>query len=131
MLILKNYFFWRTTRFCFRATLLCLIYINDLPNVLISICKMFAYDSSIFLNVCIWFVYFSKAFDKVKSQRDLNNDLSMISKYAFQWKMQFSPDPNEQANEVYFSRSTFTWDPKWTQTGLRFHIGLKFHFGVR
>ena len=29
------------------------------------------------------------------------------------------------------SKSTFTWDPKWTQTGLRFHFGIKFHFCVR
>ena len=29
------------------------------------------------------------------------------------------------------AKSTFTWDPKWTQTGLRFHYGIKFHFGVR
>ena len=28
-------------------------------------------------------------------------------------------------------KRTFTWDPKWTQTGLRFHFGTKFHFGVR
>ena len=26
---------------------------------------------------------------------------------------------------------TFTWDPKWTQTALRFDFGVKFHFGVR
>ena len=24
---------------------------------------------------------------------------------------------------------TFTWGQKWTQTGLRFHFGVKFHFG--
>ena len=29
------------------------------------------------------------------------------------------------------SKSTFTWDPKWTQTGLRFYFGVKFHLGVR
>ena len=25
----------------------------------------------------------------------------------------------------------FTWDPKWTQTGLRFHLETKFYFGVK
>ena len=27
--------------------------------------------------------------------------------------------------------ATFTWDPKWIQTGLKFHFGVTFHFGVR
>ena len=78
--------------------LLFLIYINDLPNGLKCICKIFADDTSIF----------SKVFDKDKSQRDLNNDLSIISEWAFQWKMQFKPDPNKQANEVYFCRKSNT-----------------------
>ena len=30
-----------------------------------------------------------------------------------------------------FAKSTFTWDPKGTQTSLRFHFGIKFHFSVR
>ena len=74
--------------------LLFLIYINDLPNGLVIICKIFADDTSIF----------SKVFEKNSSQNILNNDLSVISEWAFQWKMQFNPDPNKQANEVYFSR---------------------------
>ena len=78
------------------APLLFLIYINDLPNGLVSICKIFADDTSIF----------SKVFDKNSSQIILNNDLSIISEWAFQWKMQFNPDPNKQANEVYFSRKS-------------------------
>lgn len=41
-----------------------LIYLNDLPNSLIYICKIFADDTSIF----------SKMFDKNSSQRDLSND---------------------------------------------------------
>ena len=46
-----------------------LIYINDLPNGLVSIYKIFANDTSIF----------SKVFDKNSSQNILNNDLSLIS----------------------------------------------------
>ena len=76
--------------------LLFLIYINDLPNGLDPICKIFADDTSIFL----------KVFDKDKSQRDFNNDLSIISEWVFQWKMQFNPDPNKQVNEVSFFRKS-------------------------
>ena len=45
---------------------------------------------------------------KDKSQRGLNNNLSIISEWVFQWKMQFNPDPNKQGNEVYFSRKSNT-----------------------
>ena len=34
----------------------------------------------------------------------LNNDLQALSNWAFQWKMQFNPDPIKQAQEVYFSK---------------------------
>ena len=30
----------------------------------------------------------------------------MISYWAYQWKMQFNPDPNKPANEVIFSQKT-------------------------
>ena len=29
------------------------------------------------------------------------------------------------------SMSTFTWEAKWTQTGMRLHFGWKSHFGVK
>ena len=32
--------------------------------------------------------------------------LKKVSYWAYQWKMQFNPDPNKQANEVIFSRKT-------------------------
>ena len=48
--------------------LLFLIYIDNLPNGLSSICKILADDTFIF----------SKVFDKDKSQRNLKNDLSII-----------------------------------------------------
>ena len=54
-------------------------------------CKIFADDTSLF----------SKVNDKRNSQ--LNSDLAKISKWAFQWKMSFNPDPNKQAIEVCFS----------------------------
>ena len=74
--------------------LLFLIFINDLPDGIASLCKSFADDTSLF----------SKVYDIDISAKELNSDLENISKWAFQWKMQFNPDPNKQANEVYFSK---------------------------
>ena len=76
--------------------LLFLIFINDLPDGITSLCKIFADDTSLF----------SKVYDIDISAKELNSDLENISKWAFQWKMQFNPDPNKQANEVYFSKKT-------------------------
>ena len=39
------------------------------------------------------------------SANALNNDLSLISKWAFNWKMLFNPDPHKPAQEVLFSRT--------------------------
>ena len=74
--------------------LLCLIYINDLPNELKSNAKLFADDTSLFTIVK----------DENESANILNNDLSLISKWAFNWKMLFNPDPSKPAQEVLFSR---------------------------
>ena len=67
---------------------------HDLPDGITSICKIFADDSSLF----------SKVYDIDISPKELNSDLAKISKWAFQWKTQFNPDSNKQANEVIFSR---------------------------
>ena len=74
--------------------LLFLIYINDLPENLVSVTKLFADDTSIF----------STVFDINKSSEDLNRDLSTVNNWAFLWKMAFNADPNKQATEVVFSR---------------------------
>ena len=76
--------------------LLFLIYTNDLSDNIQSTCKIFANDISLFPHF----------FDKYRSQSELNNDLQIISNWAFQWKMQFNPDPNKQAQEVYFSKKS-------------------------
>ena len=39
-----------------------------------------------------------------KSPNKLNNDLTKISTWAFQWKMNFNPDLAKQVQEVIFSR---------------------------
>ena len=74
--------------------LLFLIYINDLPDNLRSNCKIFADDTSLFY----------KFFDKRVCRATLNKDLELINNWAFQWKMQFNPDQNTQAQDLSFSK---------------------------
>ena len=73
--------------------LLFLIFINEYVKL---ICKIFAVDTSLFL----------KVYDTDISAKESNSDLEKISKWAFQWKMHFNPDPNKLANEIIFSRKT-------------------------
>ena len=76
--------------------LLFLIYINDLPDGINSLSKIFPDDTSLF----------SKVYGMHKSASKLNDDRDKISCWAYQWKMQFNPDPNKQANEAILSRKT-------------------------
>ena len=69
-----------------------LIYINDLPNNLISNVKHFADDTSIF----------SIVNDINVSSEEINNDLKRISECAYQWEMMFNPDLTKQIQEVVF-----------------------------
>ena len=71
-----------------------MIFINDLLDGITSICKILADDNSVF----------SKVHDIDISAKELNSDLEKISNWAFQWKVQFNPDPNKQTNEVYFRK---------------------------
>ena len=73
--------------------LLFLVYINDLENGIKSKIKFFADDTSLFSIVT----------DPFSSAIDLNHDLKLIEKWAFQWKMSFNPDLNKQATELLFS----------------------------
>ena len=73
-----------------------LIYINDLPKELRSNVKLFADDTCLFTIVK----------DKNESANEINNDLLQISKWAYNWKMLFNPDPNKPAQEVLFSRKS-------------------------
>ena len=36
--------------------------------------------------------------------KKLNDDLKKINKWAFQWKLSFSSDPNKEGQEIIFSR---------------------------
>ena len=75
------------------GSLLFLVYINDLRNELKSSVKLFADDTSHFTIV------------KYKNESvTLNNDLLLISKRSYNWKILFNSDPSRQAQEVLFSR---------------------------
>ena len=76
--------------------LLFLIYINDLPNNLISNVKLFADNTSNFSNINDIKVF----------NEEINNDLKRILAWAYQWKMMFNPDLTKQAQEVIFSLKT-------------------------
>ena len=73
-----------------------LIYITDLSEGLSTNAKLFADDTSLF----------SVIHDNQTSANVLNKDLEMIHNWAFQWKMDFNPDPTKQAHEVIFSCKT-------------------------
>ena len=47
---------------------------------------------------------FSKYHDFKKSERELNENLTIIKKWAFQCKMDFNPEPKNRVIEVCFSR---------------------------
>ena len=47
---------------------------------------------------------FSVINDPILSANALNNDLSKIQEWAYQWRMSFNPDLSKQAQEVLFSR---------------------------
>ena len=69
--------------------LLFLIYINDLENNIKSNVKFFADDTMLF----------SIVKDPTTSADELNHDLQNITEWARQWKLEFNPDPSNQATE--------------------------------
>ena len=46
---------------------------------------------------------FSIVNNPTTSAEDLNSDLKKIKAWAYQWKLEFNPDPTKQATEVLFS----------------------------
>ena len=72
-----------------------LIYINDLFDNLITNPKVFADDTSLF----------SIVHDPNATANDLSHDLAKINDWAYQWKMNFNPDPFKKAQEVFFSEN--------------------------
>ena len=61
-----------------------LIFINDIPEGIQSNLKIFADDTSIF----------SAMKDSICASVTLNEDLTLISNWAYTWKMSFNPDPS-------------------------------------
>ena len=61
-------------------------------------------------NVCIWYIPLFEGLWHNKSASKHNDDFEKRSYWAYQWKMQFNPDPNKQANKVIFSRKTSSND---------------------
>ena len=55
--------------------------------------KLFANDNLLFATV----------HNISKATNDLNNDLTKITRWAFQWKMNFNTDISKQAHETIFS----------------------------
>ena len=72
------------------------IYINDMPNGLLSDPKLFADATSLFSTVQ----------DITTSTVSLNNDLLKIYEWLTQWKKNFNPDPSKQSQELLFSQKT-------------------------
>ena len=71
------------------------IYINDIPEEIKSICKIFADDTSPFSIV---------KKDKL-SQNNLNSDLKRISEWAHKLKMLVNPDPRKQTTGLFFKET--------------------------
>ena len=61
------------------------LHINDLPQGIVSTCKICADDT----------LLFSKFKDKKHSNLELSNDLHLISKWAFQLEMLFNCNPTK------------------------------------
>ena len=76
------------------GSLLFLVYLNNLPNELKCNANLFADETPLFTIVK----------DKLESADVLNHDLSLICKWAFNWKMLINPDANKPVPEVLFSR---------------------------
>ena len=83
----------RVTQGSVLGSLLFLIYINDLPDGLPSIVKLFADDAS-----------FPVVHDVSASAKELNKDLNKINSWTFEWKINFNLDLSKQSQELLLSR---------------------------
>ena len=72
-----------------------LVYINDLATDVKCSVKLFADDTSLLTVVE----------DTASSASDMNHDLDLINRWAYDWKMSVNPDPRKQAVELKFSMS--------------------------
>ena len=105
--------------------LLLLIYINDLPDNLVSNPKLFADDTSLFSKV---------TYPNVTANQ-INNDLHNISTWAYQWKMNFNPDTSKQAQVLFSRKVKVTAHPQLVfnnnpvhETATQKHLGIFLDF---
>ena len=87
---------WSSSRFNFVTASFTHLYPYLFPHFykeLKTNAKIFADDTSLFNTVK----------DINERTNVLNNDLSLISKWVFSWKILFNPDPSKPAQEVLFS----------------------------
>ena len=73
--------------------LFCLTYINDLSSDLRCIPKLLTDNTSLF----------SAVRKSETTTNNLTSELNEISKWIFQWKMNFNPDLSKEEKEVIFS----------------------------
>ena len=97
--------------------------------------KLFANNTSLFTIV----------YDENIAAEQLNNDLKIISEWAYQWKMQFNSDKTKQAVQVifsqkrikpahpilYFNENQVVTKQEQKHLGLILDSGLTFHSYVR
>ena len=72
--------------------LIFVIYINDLPDSLESLVKLFANDTSLFPTV----------YDPTMSADELDKDLKKKSHLAYKWKLIFNSDLPSKHKKLYF-----------------------------
>ena len=54
-------------------------------------------------NILLMTLQYSSVVNDVNTSCDeLNNDLSHVNNWAFQWKISFNPDPDKTATEIIF-----------------------------
>ena len=107
------------------GTLFFLIYINDLPDGLKSNVKLFVDDTSLL----------SVVTNTEESASDLTNDFDTISKWGYNWKMSFNPDPlfSKKQNKTKQKNSNIThpviyfnnFQPQ--RANQQKHLGIIFH----
>ena len=69
--------------------------------------------------------------DKNESANILNNNLQLISKWGYQWKILFNPDPKKPAQEVLFSRKKQQNHPNISLNNIQVErSGHQKHFGL-
>ena len=105
--------------------LLFLIYIDDVPDNLVSNPKLFADDTSLFSTVT----------DPNVTANQINNDLHNISTWAYQWKMNFNPDTSKQGQVLFSRKVKVTAHPQLVfnnnpvhETATQKHLGIFLDF---